>query len=120
MLGQKLSEHGSSVWLVNTGWTGGPFGEGRRMPIEATRTMLHAALSGALDHAEYRVDPFFHLAVPLSVPGVDAALLDPRATWRDQNAYDAKAVELAQLFAQNFSERFGDVDENIRAAGPQV
>ena len=72
-----------TVWLVNTGWTGGPFGEGQRMPIAATRALLHAALSGGLDGAEYRTDPVFGFQVPVAVPGVDSALLDPRSTWRD-------------------------------------
>ncbi len=118
MLGEKLDEHGSRVWLVNTGWTGGPFGEGRRMPIEATRTMLHAALAGELDDVESRVDPTFGFRVPLAVPGVDAALLDPRSTWADPARYDEKARELARLFVENFTRRFEDVDEDVRTAGP--
>src|SRR3712207_3486605 len=81
MLGERLDEHGAAVWLVNTGWTGGPFGQGRRMPIAATRALLHAALSGALDDVEYRTDPLFGFAVPVDVPGVDARLLEPRSTW---------------------------------------
>ncbi len=106
MLGEKLDRHGASVWLVNTGWTGGPFGVGHRMPIAATRGLLHAALAGVLDGVEYRVDPVFGFEVPVSVPGVDPALLDPRATWSDPSAYDAKAQELAAMFRQNFESRF--------------
>ena len=87
-----------AVWLVNTGWTGGPFGEGHRMPIGATRALLTAALSGALDGVEYRVDPVFGFDVPVAVPGVESALLDPRSTWADPAAYDAKAAELAAMF----------------------
>jgi phosphoenolpyruvate carboxykinase (ATP) len=120
MLGEKLDRHGATVWLVNTGWTGGPFGEGQRMPIQATRTMLRAALSGDLDGAELRTDETFGFAVPTHVPGVDDALLDPRSTWRDAERYDVKARELAELFAENFSRRFADVDAAVRAAGPQV
>ena len=120
MLGEKLDEHKSSVWLVNTGWTGGPFGEGRRMPIEATRTMLRDALSGELDAAEYRTDELFGFEVPRHLRGVDDSLLDPRSTWRDPEQYDVKARELAELFAENFSRRFSDVDASIRAAGPNV
>jgi phosphoenolpyruvate carboxykinase (ATP) len=120
MLGEKLDAHGSAVWLVNTGWTEGPFGEGRRMPIDATRTMLHAALSGALDDVAYRTDDLFGFDVPLAVPGVDSTLLDPRKTWNDQARFDVKARELARLFADNFARRFVDVDERIRAAGPKV
>src|SRR5581483_5982333 len=107
MLGRKLDEHGSAVWLVNTGWTGGPFGEGERMPIAATRTLLHAALADLLDEVEYRVDPVFGFRVPLEVPGVDSSLLDPRSTWRDPERYDAKARELARMFRENF-EKFAD------------
>ena len=120
MLESKLARHGATVWLLNTGWTGGAFGEGERMPIQATRTMLSAALSGALQHADFRTDEVFGLAVPTSVPGVDPRLLDPRSTWRDPDQYDRKARELARMFADNFAKRFADVDEAIRAAGPRV
>jgi phosphoenolpyruvate carboxykinase (ATP) len=119
MLGAKLDEHGSKVWLVNTGWTGGPFGVGRRMPITATRTLLHSVLAGSLDGVETRVDPVFGLEVPLSCPGVDRALLDPRSTWADGAGYDAKAAELAGMFRANFEERFASgVASAVVAAGP--
>jgi phosphoenolpyruvate carboxykinase (ATP) len=118
MLGEKLDRHGSAVWLVNTGWTGGPYGEGQRMPIAATRGLLRAALDGRLDGAEYRSDPVFGFDVPVEVPGVDASLLDPRSTWSDQDAYDEKARYLATRFKENF-ERFG-ADENIVRAGPRI
>ncbi len=110
LLGRKLAEHPHvEVWLVNTGWTGGPYGRGHRMPIQATRDLLHAALSGKLDSVEYRVDDVFGLEVPVSVPGVDPALLDPRSTWADPDAYDAKAAELAAMFRANFA-KFDDVE----------
>jgi phosphoenolpyruvate carboxykinase (ATP) len=119
MLGEKLAIHPHvNVWLVNTGWTGGSFGEGRRMPITATRTLLDAALSGDLDGAEYRIDPTFGLEVPAAVPGVDATLLDPRSTWADPEAYDAKAGELARMFRENFP-RFEGVASGVAAAGPR-
>jgi phosphoenolpyruvate carboxykinase (ATP) len=117
MLGEKLDRHRARVWLVNTGWTGGPYGEGHRMPIQATRTLLHAALSGALDGAEYRVDSVFGLDVPVHVDGVDRELLEPRATWRDPEAYDVKARELAEMFRSNF-ERFDGVSPEVAASGP--
>jgi phosphoenolpyruvate carboxykinase (ATP) len=120
MLGEKLDAHEATVFLVNTGWTGGPFGEGRRMPIQATRTMLRAALSGELDDATYRDDDHFGFEVPVEVTGVEPELLDPRSTWSDTEQYDVKARELAELFAENFSRRFGDVDPEVRAAGPRV
>jgi phosphoenolpyruvate carboxykinase (ATP) len=121
MLGQKLDAHGSAVWLVNTGWTGGPFGEGQRMPIQATRTMLRAALEGELADVEFREDDLFGFRVPAHVPGIeDKTLLEPRSTWRDPEQYDVKARELAEMFSENFARRFGDVDESIRAAGPKT
>jgi phosphoenolpyruvate carboxykinase (ATP) len=117
MLGRKLDEHGSTVWLVNTGWTGGPFGEGARMPIAATRALLHSALSGELEGAEYRTDEVFGFEVPVAVPGVDPGLLDPRSTWGHPDAYDVKARELAAMFRENF-EQFGD--PVLAAAGPRA
>ncbi len=105
---------------MNTGWTGGPFGEGHRMPIKATRALLAGALSGALDGAEMRVDPVFGIEVPVAVPGVDPALLDPRATWADPSASDAKARELAVMFRENFELRFAaGADDAVAAAGPR-
>ncbi len=118
LLGDRLDQHGARAWLVNTGWTGGPFGEGHRMPIQATRALLHAALSGALDEVEYRTDELFGFEVPVEVPGVDPRLLDPRSTWADPAAYDANARELAQMFVQNFAS-FGAA-ENLVAAGPKI
>jgi phosphoenolpyruvate carboxykinase (ATP) len=120
MLGDKLAEHGAAVWLVNTGWTGGPFGIGHRMPIRETRALLAAALSGALAGVEFRVDPVFGFEVPVAVPGVDTALLDPRSTWADAAAYDVRAFELASMFRENFEQRFAvDVDPAVAAAGPR-
>jgi phosphoenolpyruvate carboxykinase (ATP) len=118
LLAKKLDEHGAAVWLVNTGWTGGPFGEGQRMPIKATRALLSAALSGELDGVEYRTDELFGFEVPVAVPDVDSALLDPRSTWADVAAYDAKARELATMFSENFA-KFG-ADENLVQAGPRI
>ena len=121
MLGDKLDEHPhASVWLVNTGWTGGPFGEGSRMPIKATRAMLRAALAGELDGVEYREDPIFGFEVPVEVPEVDSRLLDPRSTWSDGDAYDRKARELARMFRDNFEQFADEAGEAVAAAGPQV
>jgi phosphoenolpyruvate carboxykinase (ATP) len=120
MLGEKLAEHDAAVWLVNTGWTGGPFGEGSRMPIEATRVLLRAALSGELAGVEYREDPLFGFEVPVSVPGVDSKLLDPRSTWRDPDAYDVKARELARMFRDNFAKFAHEAGPEVAAAGPKV
>ena len=120
MLGRKLDEHGSSVWLINTGWTGGPFGEGERMPIAATRDLVDAALSGRLDGVELRRDDVFGFEVPVSVPGVDSKLLTPRDTWSDPDAYDRKAKELAGMFRDNFDKKFATEVPEIAAAGPSV
>jgi phosphoenolpyruvate carboxykinase (ATP) len=121
MLGEKLDEHPRvNVWLVNTGWTGGPFGEGERMPIQATRALLRSALTGDLDGVEYREDPLFGFAVPVEVPGVDRALLDPRSTWSDPEAYDRKARELARMFRDNFEQFAEDAGDAVAGAGPQV
>jgi len=116
LLAKRLDEHGSRVWLVNTGWTGGQFGEGERMPIGATRALLRAALSGELDDVETRTDGLFGFEVPLAVPGVVSSLLDPRSTWADPAAYDAKARELADMFKSNFTQF--KADDNIVAGGP--
>jgi phosphoenolpyruvate carboxykinase (ATP) len=119
MLGEKLDQHPHvAVWLVNTGWTGGPYGEGQRMPIAATRALLHAALSGDLSSAAYRIDPVFGFEVPVAVNGVDTGLLDPRSTWSDAAAYDAKARELAEMFRRNFAPLAADAGARIAAAGP--
>ncbi len=118
LLGKKLDEHGSAVWLVNTGWTGGPFGKGERMPIAATRALLRAALAGELDGVDYRTDPVFGFDVPVEVPDVDPKLLDPRSTWADPEAYDTKAAELAGMFRANF-EKFTADGSQLAAAGPR-
>jgi phosphoenolpyruvate carboxykinase (ATP) len=117
LLAKRLDEHGAKVWLVNTGWTGGPFGEGSRMPIKATRALLRAALSAELDDVDYRTDELFGFEVPVEVPEVDSSLLDPRSTWADGEAYDAKARELADMFKSNFTQF--NADDNILAGGPR-
>jgi len=120
LLGEKLVRHKSKVWLINTGWSGGPYGEGARVPIPYTRAMVNAVLDGKLDDATYREDPIFGLQVPTSCPGVPDDLLDPRKTWRDPEAYDAQAKRLGAMFAANF-EKFADQSTpEIRAAGPTV
>jgi phosphoenolpyruvate carboxykinase (ATP) len=121
MLGEKLREHPHvSVWLVNTGWTGGPFGEGERMPIRATRALLHAALEHGLREVEYRIDPVFGFEVPVEVPGVDARLLDPRSTWSDPEAYDRQAAALARMFRENFAKFAETAGPDVTAAGPHA
>ena len=107
MLAERLASSGAATWLINTGWTGGAYGVGRRIDIATTRRLLSAALSGELDAMPMRADPSFRFAVPTAVPGVDAALLDPRAAWADGDAYDAAARRLVGLFAEN-ARRFED------------
>jgi phosphoenolpyruvate carboxykinase (ATP) len=118
MLGELLNEHGSKVWLVNTGWSGGAYGTGKRMKLAYTRAMIDAALSGALDDAETRTDPIFGLSVPAAIPNVPSEVLDPRGTWADAAAYDAQAHKLADMFRNNF-QKFAGAPQSIRDAGPR-
>ena len=116
LLQAKIAKHGASCWLVNTGWTGGAYGTGRRMPIKATRALLAAALDGWLSAASFRKDPNFGFDVPVEVPGVDAALLDPRRTWADPAAYDAQAAKLVGMFQKNFAQYVPFIDADVKAA----
>jgi phosphoenolpyruvate carboxykinase (ATP) len=116
LLQAKIAKHGASCWLVNTGWTGGAFGTGRRMPIRATRALLTAALNGSLAGAAFRRDPNFGFEVPMQVPGVDPALLDPRSTWASPAAYDAQAKKLVAMFADNFGQYLSHIDADVRDA----
>lgn len=116
LLQEKIAKHGVSCWLVNTGWTGGAYGVGRRMPIKATRALLTAALSGDMDKGAFRRDPNFGFDVPVAVAGVDTALLNPRSTWADHAAYDAQARKLVSMFADNFGQYLPFINEDVRAA----
>jgi len=115
LLRQKIAKHGATCWLVNTGWTGGAYGEGSRMPIKATRSLLSAALDGSLAEAKFRKDPNFGFEVPVSVPGVADILLDPRRTWDDAAAYDRQAARLVGMFSKNFAQYEAHIDDDIRA-----
>jgi phosphoenolpyruvate carboxykinase (ATP) len=119
MLGRLLKEHGSHVWLVNTGWSGGAYGTGKRMKLSYTRAMVNAALHGELDNVPTKKDPVFGLEVPTAIEKVPAEILDPRGTWKDGTAYDVQAKKLAGMFRKNF-EKFGDVGAAIREAGPKT
>lgn len=116
LLREKISRHGATCWLVNTGWTGGAYGTGSRMPIKATRALLSAALDGSLSKAPYRKDPNFGFEVPTTVDGVPDILLDPRRTWDDSSAYDAQAAKLVAMFSDNFSQYADHIDDDVRAA----
>jgi phosphoenolpyruvate carboxykinase (ATP) len=120
LLKERISKGGVTCWLVNTGWTGGSYGVGSRMPIKVTRALLNAALDGSLNQAQFRKDANFGFEVPVAVPGVDSTILDPRATWPDAAAYDATAQKLVQQFIDNFAQFEAHVDENIRAAAPKA
>jgi phosphoenolpyruvate carboxykinase (ATP) len=120
MLAERLERHDVPVWLVNTGWTGGPFGVGSRMAIDHTRVMVRAALNGELAGVPYETDPIFGVEVPTEVPGVPSSILRPRDTWADPDAYDAKARELAAMFAENFEDYADGLPPEIRQAGPRV
>jgi phosphoenolpyruvate carboxykinase (ATP) len=117
MLGQLIDRHGSDVWLVNTGWSGGPYGVGSRMKLPYTRAMVRAVLSGELKAAPTEVHPIFGLTMPTVCEGCPPEILNPRNTWSDKAAYDAQARKLAEMFRKNF-EKFGNVDSATRAAGP--
>jgi phosphoenolpyruvate carboxykinase (ATP) len=116
MLGKRLKQHQAACWLVNTGWSGGKFGVGKRMSIKHSRALVSAALNGHLDNAEYVTEPAFGLHIPLSCPGVPAEVLNPRNAWADRDAYDRQAADLAARFEANF-QKF-DASEDVRAAGP--
>ncbi|MES1976139.1 MAG: phosphoenolpyruvate carboxykinase [Pseudomonadota bacterium] len=120
LLKSRIAKGGVDCWLVNTGWTGGKYGIGRRMPIKATRALLNAALDGSLNNAEFRTDPNFGFKVPVSVPGVDTAILDPRETWSNKAEYDATAAKLVDLFVENFAQFADQVDEGVRQAAPRT
>jgi phosphoenolpyruvate carboxykinase (ATP) len=116
LLQDYIAKTGAQCWLVNTGWTGGAFGQGSRMPIKATRALLTAALTGALNAGSFKKDPNFGFEVPQAVLGIDAGLLDPRSTWADPNAYDAQARKLTSMFSENFAQYLPHVDEDVKLA----
>jgi phosphoenolpyruvate carboxykinase (ATP) len=120
MLSERIATHGASVWLVNTGWSGGPYGVGQRIKIAHTRAMVHAILDGALDAVPMQADPVFGLAVPTHCPNVPAEMLTPRNTWADKRAYDEQARRLAAMFRENFSAFASEVPPAVRAAGPRA
>jgi len=116
LLQEKIAAHGATCWLVNTGWTGGAYGTGSRMPIRATRALLTAALDGSLNKGEFRRDPNFGFDVPVTCHGVADILLDPRRTWGDVEAYDRQAAKLVQMFADNFAQYVPYIDDDVKAA----
>jgi phosphoenolpyruvate carboxykinase (ATP) len=120
LLKERIAKGGVKCWLVNTGWTGGKYGIGSRMPIKATRALLNAALDGSLAGVDFRTDPNFGFAVPVRVPGVDPAILNPRDTWADKQDYDSTAAKLVGLFTANFAKFADHVDQAVRDSAPRA
>jgi phosphoenolpyruvate carboxykinase (ATP) len=120
LLGDKIAKHDVDVWLVNTGWSGGAYGQGQRIKLGFTRAMVKAVLSGALKDVPTKSDSIFGIAVPQSCPGVPDEILNPRNTWKDKAAYDLKARELAAMFEKNFAENASEASEEIKSAGPKL
>ncbi len=120
LLGEKMAAHRARVWLLNTGWSGGPYGVGSRMKLALTRRLVHAALSGELDEVESRADPVFGIGIPVAVEGVPGEVLRPWESWPDRAAYDAAAARLARMFADNFAQYASGVSAEVRAAGPRI
>jgi phosphoenolpyruvate carboxykinase (ATP) len=118
LLKERIARGSVDCWLVNTGWTGGKYGVGKRMPIKATRALLNAALDGSLKNVEFRKDPYFGFDVPVAVPGVDGSILNPRETWADPAEYDVMARKLVDLFIGNFAKFADHVDQGVRQAAP--
>jgi phosphoenolpyruvate carboxykinase (ATP) len=120
LLKDYINKHNVDVWLVNSGWTGGKYGEGRRMPIKATRTLVTAALNGSLKNSDFRTDPYFGFSVPTSVPGVEPHLLNPIKTWKDKAEFDKTARLLVGMFQKNFAKFENHVTADVKAAAPEV
>ena len=120
MLGDRIARHRARVWLVNTGWTGGPYGVGTRMKIAHTRAMINAALAGQLENVAYRKHAIFNIEIPESCPGVPPGVLDPRQTWSNPIAYDEQARKLALMFVENFAGFERDVSAAVMSAGPTL
>jgi phosphoenolpyruvate carboxykinase (ATP) len=118
LLGKRMREHEAKCWLINTGWSGGPYGVGKRMSIGYTRAMIRAILNGSLADVETKPDPIFGVGVPVSCPDVPEEVLTPRNTWPDKDAYDKKARDLARLFNENFKKYADGVSEGVRAVAP--
>jgi phosphoenolpyruvate carboxykinase (ATP) len=119
MLGERINRGGTRVYLINTGWTGGPYGVGSRMKIRYTRKMVSAAMSGAIEEAEFVHDERLNLDIPQSCPGVPAGVMNPRHTWDDPKAYDDAAERLAKMFVDNAQQRHPGMSDEVRAAGPR-
>jgi phosphoenolpyruvate carboxykinase (ATP) len=119
MLGEKISKHNTSVYLINTGWSGGPYGVGERIKIEYSRAMVTAAIIGSLDIVKFSHNDIFNLDIPTECPGVPSEILESRNTWVDKDSYDLSAKKLSQMFVDNF-KKFENISDEIRLAGPKL
>lgn len=120
LLKEKMEKHGCKVFLVNSGWSGGPYGVGERMSIKTTRTCVDAILDGSINDVEFRTDPIYGFEIPKTLHGVDTHLLDPRNTWADQDAYDKAEANLAKMYIDNFKKYEGVGSEDYTKFGPQI
>ena len=120
LLGRKMEQHQVNIWLVNTGWSGGPYGVGKRISLPNTRAIITAALDGHLEDVAYKELPIFGLHIPLEVPGVPSTILDPKMTWNDPLAYDEMAVKLAHEFIENFKKFHEFASREIMQAAPYI
>ena len=120
MLGERIEKYNTKVYLVNTGWTGGPYGVGSRMKLKYTRAMVTAALNGTFDDVEYKHDEVFNVDIPQTCPNVPSEIMNPRDTWEDKAAYDAQAKKLAKMFQDNFTKKYPNMPKNIAEAGPKA
>ena len=120
LLQEKLDKHGSHAYLVNSGWSGGPYGVGERMSIKDTRACIDSILNGSIKDATFRKDPVFGFDVPTSLPGIDSSVLDPKSTWADKDAFDETAKKLAQMYVDNFKKYEGKGSVDYTQFGPKV
>jgi len=120
MLGERLDKYNTKVYLVNTGWTGGPYGVGSRMKLKYTRAMVTAALNGTIEKTEFVHDDVFNVDIPKEIPDCPSDILNPKDTWADKAAYDAQAKKLAQMFKENFDKKYPNMPEEIKSAGPKA
>jgi phosphoenolpyruvate carboxykinase (ATP) len=120
LLRERIARHAANCWLVNTGWSGGPYGEGQRMKIAYTRAMVRAALDGRLANVSTEPDPIFGVHVPTSCPDTPKEVLKPRNTWKNPGAYDEKARQLARLFNENFKQFASGVSDEVKTSGPKI
>ncbi len=118
MFGERMEKYGTRVYLINTGWTGGPYGVGKRINLPYTRAMVTAALTGAVEMADFKHDPIFNVDIPQHIEGVPDGVLNPRSTWADKLAYDAQAKKLAAMFEDNAAKKYPDMENEVRDAGP--